>query len=142
MPITKEKQKLYGTRKEWRAIVEKVRDRSGDRCEWPGCGVKNHQEGVRYPDGRFEPFVEPFPEDCPGETYFDRDFWEVDGAKIIRIVLTTAHLDHDPTNMDLDNLRHWCQYHHLRYDAQHHAENARKTREARALRLQPTLEGI
>lgn len=44
------------------------------------------------------------------------------------VVLTVAHLDHDPANCDPANLRAWCQTHHLRYDAQHHARNAATTR--------------
>jgi hypothetical protein len=64
------------------------------------------------------------------------------GGKIITIVLTTAHLDHDPTNCDLENLRHWCQLHHLRYDGQHHADTARKTREANERERQPLLGGL
>ena len=47
------------------------------------------------------------------------------------VVLTVAHLDHDPGNVDDDNLRAWCQRCHLAYDAQHHAANAAATRAAR-----------
>lgn len=45
------------------------------------------------------------------------------------IVLTIAHLDHTPENCNLENLRALCQKCHLTYDAKHHAENAKKTRE-------------
>ena len=48
------------------------------------------------------------------------------------IVLTVAHLDHDPTNCDDDNLRAWCQRHHLAYDHAHHMKNAQATRKAKA----------
>ncbi len=61
------------------------------------------------------------------------------------VVLTVAHLDHQPENCDglelrpIDfplralpkkdsNLRHWCQRCHLTYDAPHHAINASATR--------------
>jgi hypothetical protein len=43
------------------------------------------------------------------------------------VVLTIAHLDHQPENNDPANLRAWCQRCHLTYDAAHH----RKTRLAR-----------
>ena len=33
-----------------------------------------------------------------------------------KVVLTTAHLDHDPTNCDPANLLALCQLHHNRYD--------------------------
>jgi hypothetical protein len=49
----------------------------------------------------------------------------------VRIVLTVAHLDHIPENVEPENLRAWCQLHHLRYDAHHHAQTARQTRRNR-----------
>ena len=39
-----------------------------------------------------------------------------------RVILTTAHLDHTPENVDPANLRAMCQACHLAYDAGHHAE--------------------
>lgn len=48
-----------------------------------------------------------------------------------RVVLTVAHLDHNPANCDPSNLRAWCQPHHLRYDVKHHARNAAETRRRR-----------
>jgi len=45
-----------------------------------------------------------------------------------KVVLTTAHLDHNPQNNNPDNLRAWCQRCHLRYDARLHAKHAAKTR--------------
>ncbi len=128
MPIKKENADLYP--KNWKSIVEQVRERSGDRCEWPGCNLENHGWIVRNPDGSAVPLIcEPF----------DKDLYEVEGGRVVKVILTTAHLDHDPTNCDLSNLKHWCQMHHLRYDAKHHAETARKTREAEYLRRQPVL---
>lgn len=128
MPIKKENALLYP--RNWKAIVERVRERSGNRCEWPGCGLVNGVQGVRIFDA-FEEAPELY---AIGDEYL--------GVKVFRVVLTTAHLDHDPTNCELNNLRHWCQMHHLRYDAKHHAETARATREAQALRLQPVLFGV
>lgn len=49
------------------------------------------------------------------------------------VVLTTAHLDHDPLNNDLSNLRAMCQRCHLTYDAKHHAINAARTRKLREI---------
>ena len=48
-----------------------------------------------------------------------------------KVVLTVAHLDHTPQNCSDENLRALCQKCHLTYDAKHHAENARKTRDNR-----------
>lgn len=37
--------------------------------------------------------------------------------RIVRIVLTVAHLDHQPENCSDDNLKAWCQRCHNRYDS-------------------------
>lgn len=49
-----------------------------------------------------------------------------------RVVLTVAHLDHQPENCDDANLRAMCQRCHLTYDGEHHARNAARSRAARA----------
>lgn len=49
----------------------------------------------------------------------------------VRFVLTTAHLDHNTQNNAASNLKALCSVCHLRYDAQHHAKNAAKTRAAK-----------
>ena len=54
----------------------------------------------------------------------------VGGFKYTQVVLTVAHLDHDITNNEPDNLAALCQKCHLRYDAKHHAKNSKATREA------------
>lgn len=48
-----------------------------------------------------------------------------------RVVLTTAHLNHDTSDNSMSNLSALCQRCHLTHDAAHHAETARRTREAR-----------
>jgi 5-methylcytosine-specific restriction endonuclease McrA len=49
------------------------------------------------------------------------------------VVLTIAHLDHQPEHNDSSNLRAMCQGCHLHYDKEHHAESrARNLRAARA----------
>ncbi len=48
-----------------------------------------------------------------------------------RVVLTIAHMDHDPGNNDPGNLRALCQRCHLTYDARLHAERAAETRRKR-----------
>lgn len=64
----------------------------------------------------------------------DKECWQhstpgTPGA--IRVVLTTAHLNHTPADNREENLLAMCQLHHLRYDAQHHAKNAAITRRLR-----------
>lgn len=105
MPIRPENRARYP--KDWKQIVARVRERSGNRCEgspmWPDCRAENGQ---------------PHP---------------VTGSKV---VLTTAHLDHTPENCDLANLRHWCQRCHLVYDKDHHAETRAKSRRTAGGQLQ------
>lgn len=90
----------------WRDLVAAVRERSQDRCECRGeCGSPAcHRSPCEARNGQPHP---------------------VTGS---RVVLTTAHLDHDTTHNDLGNLRHLCQACHLRYDADFHRRNATKTR--------------
>ena len=51
-----------------------------------------------------------------------------DGCKVIRVILTTAHLCQDHTCGDLEHLRMMCQLCHLRYDAKQHTRNVSATR--------------
>lgn len=46
-----------------------------------------------------------------------------------KVVLTVAHLDHQPENNDPANLRAMCQRCHNAYDAPHRQANARARRE-------------
>jgi len=82
------------------------------KCE--NCGVPNGAVGWRMKNGQFlkSPLIHA-PENPP-----------------MMIVLTIAHLDHNPENWEVqdDRLAALCQYCHLRYDA---AEKARK-RKAKA----------
>lgn len=45
-----------------------------------------------------------------------------------KIVLTVAHLNHNPKDNRRKNLKAMCQRCHLRYDSKHNQQNARKTR--------------
>ena len=46
----------------------------------------------------------------------------------IRVVCTTAHLDHTPENCEDDNLKFLCQRCHNRYDIKHRKETRHNTR--------------
>jgi 5-methylcytosine-specific restriction endonuclease McrA len=50
------------------------------------------------------------------------------------VVLTVAHLDHDPRNCQPDNLKAWCQRCHNSYDGPMRAAG-RKARRAAALQV-------
>lgn len=53
------------------------------------------------------------------------------GGKCVKIVLTIAHLDHDITNNNFDNLAALCQRCHLRYDAKQHAQTRKKNKQSK-----------
>lgn len=123
MPIRPENRTRYPAN--WREIRDQVLERAGHCCEWDGCGVANHAVG--YWNGpRFVQICMKGEHDS-----LDVEAAELaDGEKVIEIVLTVAHLDHTPEHCDLDNLRAWCQRHHLAYDADHHKHTAYMTRRA------------
>lgn len=47
--------------------------------------------------------------------------------------MSVMHLDHNPMNCALDNLRAACSKCHLRYDLKHHMSNAARTRRAKRI---------
>lgn len=89
--------------KDWREIASRIRARAGDCCE----GSPDFPD-CRAANGKRHPVTES------------------------RVVLTVAHLDHEPENCDPENLRAWCQRCHLNYDKQHHAQTAYATRKQNA----------
>lgn len=105
-PIRPEMRALYPAN--WDEISLSIRrDRAGWRCECVGeCGRGTHA-------GR-----------CPnvhGQPAYGS------GSKV---VLTTAHRDHDPPNVDPANLFAACQGCHLHYDRDHHAQTRAARRAA------------
>lgn len=110
-------------------IVPEIRARSGGRCE--ACGVRNHAHGWRE-DNEARTFHE-LPE--PGTSEFEEANYflmlEHPDARVIRIVLTVAHKDHDVKNNgepgNRPNLADWCQLCHNRHDAKMRAGHAQAT---------------
>lgn len=101
----------------WDEISKQVREAAGNRCQ--ECGVPNHVWGYRLSDGRFVEY--------PG--YSGQI---IAAGKVFRIVLTVAHLDHNPANNDPSNLRALCQRCHILHDREQHARNAAETRRRKA----------
>lgn len=113
MPIKPENKKLYP--KNWKEIRQKILERANNKCEF--CGVENHCWGYRNQNGDFVI-----------SKGMQQEADELDGEKLFRIVLTVAHLDHNPQNNDPSNLRALCQKCHNNYDKEHRKETRRKTR--------------
>jgi 5-methylcytosine-specific restriction endonuclease McrA len=119
MPIRPENRARYP--EDWPTISLSIRQRAGNRCE--ACGVPNGEYGGRLEDGTWCPAI-------PIAQIDDATIWPTPGVasycqgpqgrellRIVRIVLTVAHLDHQPENCADTNLRAWCQRCHNRYDA-------------------------
>ncbi len=107
MPISPDKRALYPSN--WREISARVRARSGGRCECTGeCGLAPHVGRCGNIHG--EPNLRT-------------------GSKV---VLTTAHLDHDPTSDDESRMKAMCQGCHLAYDREQHRASSADTRARRA----------
>ena len=102
MPIKPENKSRYPSN--WKEIRAQILERANNKCEF--CGAENHSIVYREVKDRLG----------------------LDDPKKVKIVLTIAHLDHVPENCDPSNLRALCQRCHLRYDAKHHAESAKRTR--------------
>lgn len=93
----------------WKALRLQVLERAKNCCEF--CGLENYSIGYRDGD-IFNEIEKSFAGDVIAE---DAKYM---GFKVIKIVLTIAHLDHDETNHEIkiERLAALCQRCHLRYD--------------------------
>ena len=107
----------------WPAISGRIRERSGGRCECDGRCGHNHEDEATILLGRARTRLGE-PERCLAR---NRRVQPITGS---RVVLTVAHLDHQPETCADDNLLAMCQRCHLAYDAEHHAETRAATRRA------------
>jgi len=105
--------------KNWKEIRARILQRDNYCCKV--CGVYNYSIGWRDKNEKWHPV----------ECSFQGDEEAADavrsGYKVIKIVLTIAHLNHDITDNRDENLAALCQLHHLRHDIQHHKSNQRET---------------
>ena len=112
MPIRPENRDRYPD--DWKAISNRIRFvRARARCECRGeCGHDHdpYGAGLRTDYRCRAVHMNPHP---------------VTGSNVI---LTVAHLDHQPEHCDDRNLRAMCQRCHLAYDRDHHAETRERNR--------------
>jgi hypothetical protein len=103
--------------------------RAKNRCEF--CKVKNYASGVRGIDGKLYSweYIEEKLERHGIDLFDDvlANGLNKDGtAKVIKIVLTVAHIDHDITNNNYRNLKALCQRCHLHHDKFQHKQTRQK----------------
>ena len=122
MPIRPELKQFYGV--EWKTITRpRILARAGDCCEQ--CKVPNHAvvlrvdaawcllDGGTWRGGREEPA-----------------FAAASSYRVVRIVLTIAHLNHVAGDDRPENLKALCQWCHLNYDKLHHKETRMERKDA------------
>ena len=117
MPVRRELRHLYPKR--WPELSRQVRfEHAGGTCQ--GCG-RPHATTVRcLPDGRwFDPARATW-RDGRGQPARWPDLEQMLRLRTTRVILAAAHLDHDPRNNRLRNLRSLCQRCHMLHDRPHH----------------------
>lgn len=117
MPIRAENKARYP--KDWKAISLRIRERAGQRCE--KCHAPNGELILREQSEDYA--FEPTYTDDTGMIFSAEDGREMGfqlpqdaKGKWVCVVLTVAHIDHQPENCADDNLKAWCQRCHNIYD--------------------------
>ena len=113
MPIKPENRHRYP--KDWKQVRHRILQRANWRCEHPNCRARHGVTGY-WRKGLFH----RLPDVLWDAGYTAGDVVACDDGlqlKLIQIVLTIAHLDHQPESCAPDNLRAWCQRCHNAYDA-------------------------
>ena len=158
MPIKPENRARYP--KDWPEIRHAARERARWRCQHDRCTAAQYSVGrwICFGGGPHE--WRPVEGNTPPTTAQDREFfmagegrgangtfWTYGAARSfidrfwapneddrpIVIVLTVAHLNHEPEDCRPENLAAMCQRHHLAYDAHHHKQTSYSTRKRAAM---------
>lgn len=128
MPIKPENRALYPAN--WKKEIRPAAlERAGHKCQH--CDVPNYAV-ARWANGTWQIDSERIESFAMSkvEAAINNDVceWEPGDPKWIVIVLTIAHLNHDPTDNRPENLRALCQRCHLKWDAMLHKTNSYNTR--------------
>ncbi len=117
MPIRSELSPLYPAH--WRELSRHVRfERAGGRCQ--GCG-RPHMATLRcLPDGRWFDEAAATWRSRYGKSARWPDLLEATRICTTRVVLAAAHLDSNPENNRLINLKSLCQRCHMLHDRPYH----------------------
>lgn len=140
MPIKPENRARYPA--DWPRISKEAKERAGWRCQHAGCTARQYSVGRwmlwggsdchQWSELREPPATFAEARQLAADEHFSRFGDEPGEHKILVIVLTVAHLNHQPEDCRPENLAAMCQRHHLAYDHDHHRANAQATRRARA----------
>ncbi len=122
--------------KDWEKIAAKVKEQAGYRCQQ--CDRPCRRPRESWPDfclriseqGEINWYLQTYDEVHDDET---GEWGSVERPQ--RFTLTVAHLDHNPANCDLANLRALCSGCHLRYDAPMKAARKRAKSQAKSGQL-------
>ena len=113
----------------WRATRARILARAGGCCE--ACLVRNWERVLRvsgwWIDESRSCWMNPvFDVKAPGVPFACVD---TSKSRLVRIILTIAHLNHVAGDDRDENLKALCQWCHLHYDSIEHARHARVTRQ-------------
>jgi hypothetical protein len=123
MPIRPEHRWLYPI--DWQELSRAIRfGRAKGRCE--GCGRPHGLQVKHLGDGRWWDEVAAAWRDGRGRALRGVPAPEPH-VLTTRVVLATAHLDHDPTNNRSANLKAFCQRCHMLHDRDEHGRRRRLT---------------
>lgn len=99
----------------WKEIRERILHRADHKCEF--CGLLNYSSvlSVLYLNNRIWLNNLNDMQTILNTQSMDTEIYN---TKVVKVVLTIAHLDHDPRNHNVtdDRLRALCQLCHLKYD--------------------------
>ena len=126
MPIRPEYRWLYPI--DWPQLSAEIRfRRAGGRCE--ACGRPHGRVVFALPDGHWWDGVDGSWRTGRGRLLQRRipKAEQLAALKATRVILATAHRDHDPTNNRPRNLVAFCQRCHLAHDREEHWRRRRLT---------------
>jgi 5-methylcytosine-specific restriction endonuclease McrA len=141
MPIRPEMRHFYG--KEWRTVIRpRILARDLHQCKRCGKPDRTRVKVLRDGSGRWL--------DPKFRTWRDRHGAAINRPRggrrhSITVVLTIAHLDHQPWNNEDGNLAALCQHCHLKHDARQHYATRRRgeaERSGQLLMFEPALEDV
>lgn len=118
MPIRADLKPLYPP--EWPALSRHIRfEIAGGRCQ--DCSRPHLRYVLTMKDGRWFDPVDVVWRDAGGnQCSFPGWVEAIRTGRASRVVLATAHLDNNPANAAIENLRALCQWCHLRRDREFH----------------------